>query len=167
LRLSEAHAGDRLGLFGFGASAHLTLQVARHMGCRVAVFTRSEEHGRVARALGAEWVGDAPALDAAIVFAPAGDVVRRALESVRPGGVVAVNAIHMDPPPSFPYRALYGERTLRSVTNFTREDAREFIRLAAEIPLHVEREVFRLEEAGEALARMRTGRLRAAAVLLI
>ena len=137
LRLSEIRPGGRLGLFGFGASAHLAIQVALVGECEVYAFTREEHHRRLAREMGAVWAGDIAespgvALDAAVTFAPAGEIVPAALAHVAPGGVVAVNAIHMSPIPSFDYERLYGERVLRSVMNFTRRDAEEFLALAVD-----------------------------------
>ncbi|MEJ5248892.1 zinc-dependent alcohol dehydrogenase family protein [Caldilinea sp.] len=172
LRLSGVEPGGRLGLYGFGASAHQAIQVARHWGCTVYVFTRGEEHRRLAEALGAAWVGDADEqppqpLDAAAIFAPAGWIVERALHHVRPGAVVAINAIHMTPIPELPYERIYGERVLRSVANFTRQDAEEFLKLAAEIPIRTEVETFGLAEANQALRKLKQGELRAAAVLRI
>ena len=159
LRLSEIQPGGRLGLYGFGSSAHQAIQVARHWGCDVYVFTRSAEHREHALALGAAWVGDAeespPArLDASITFAPAGWIVHRALEHLRPGGTLAINAIHMSPIPEMPYSLIYGERTLRSVANFTAQDAEEYLVLAAQIPVHTDVETWPLAEANEALRRL-------------
>lgn len=170
LRLSEAQPGDALGLYGFGASAHITIQVARHLGCEVYVFTRSEEHKRLARKLGAVWVGEAQdrppePLDAAIVFAPAGWIVLEALKSLDKGGTLALAGIHMSPIPEMPYEFIYGERTVRSVSNATREDGEELLRLAAEIPVKTETEVYKLEEANEVLWRLKERRVQGAAVL--
>jgi propanol-preferring alcohol dehydrogenase len=170
LRLSGARPGGRLGLFGFGASAHLVIQVARHEGCEVFVFTREALHRELAREMGAAWVGetgDDPGvlLDAAAIFAPAGEIVPLALGRLDRGGTLAVNAIHMSPIPSFDYEKLYGERVVRSVMNFTRRDAREFLDLAARIPVRAETEVFPLEQANEALVRVAQGSVRGAAVL--
>lgn len=172
LRLSGARRGSPVGLFGFGASAHLVLQVARAEGCDVYVFTRGERHRDLAKEMGAVWagnVGDDPGvlLDAAAIFAPAGEVVPAALARVDRGATVAVNAIHMTPIPSFGYEKLYGERVVRSVMNYTRRDAEEFLDLAARIPIRVETEVFPLEHADEALRRVKKGDLRGAAVLMI
>jgi len=172
LRLSGIRPGGRLGLFGFGASAHLAIQVALAWKCEVYAFTREEHHRRLAREMGAVWAGDAGespavALDAAVTFAPAGEIVPAALASLAAGGVVAVNAIHMTPIPSFPYEALYGERVVRSVMNFTRRDAEEFLALAAQIPIRATTEVFGLEDANRALERVRDGAVRGAAVLRI
>jgi len=170
LRLSEIQPGGRLGLYGFGASAHLAIQVARYWDCQVYVFSRGEEHRRLAEELGAVWTGLAQEtppfpLDASIIFAPAGWIVPLALGHLRPGGTLAINAIYMSPIPELRYELLYGERTLRSVTNFTRTDAEEFLRLAAEIPVHTEVEVFPLEDANEVLQRLKRREVRGSAVL--
>lgn len=172
LRLSEVKPGERLGLYGFGASAHIAIQVARHWGCQVYAFSRGEEHRRLAAELGAAWTGlaeDRPpaALDAAIIFAPAGRLVPLALGHLRRGGTLAINAIAMSPIPELPYDLLYYERTVRSVANYTRQDAVEFLRLAAEIPVRTEVEVFTLAEANEALRRLKHGQVRGSAVLSI
>ena len=172
LRLSGIEPGGRLGLYGFGASARLALQVATHWGCEVFVATRSPRDRQRALALGAVWAGDTadtpPApLDAAVTFAPAGEVVVAALRAVDRGGTVAVNAIHLDRVPEFPYELLWWERSLRSVANFTRRDAREFLALAAEIPLRTETEVYPLDDANQALADLAAGRVSGAAVLRI
>ena len=172
LRLSGIKPGERLGLYGFGASAHLVIQVARHWGCRVYVFTRGEEHRRLARELGAEWAGAAenasPApLDAGITFAPVGWLVPLALGHLRPGGTLAINAVTMSAIPEVRYELLYQERTLRSVANFTRQDAEEFLSLAADAPLHTEIEVFPLAQANEVLGRLKRSEVRGSAVLEI
>jgi propanol-preferring alcohol dehydrogenase len=170
LRLSEVQPGQRLGLFGFGTSAHLVIQVARYWGCQVYVFTRSEAHREHARALGAVWAGGAEqrapaAVHAAIVFAPSGGVVVQALGHLERGGTVVVNAIHLDGIPAFDYDLLYWERTLRSVSNVTRRDAQEFLALADAIPVRASVTVFPLLQANAALAALRTGALSGAAVL--
>lgn len=172
LRLSEVDSEDVLGLYGFGASAHVTIQVARHLGCEVYVFTRSQEHKELARALGAAWVGEAgdlppKPLDAAIVFAPAGWIVPKALGTLDKGGTLALAGIHMSPIPELPYELIYGERTLRSVANATREDGEELLSLAAEVPVRTEVEVYELAEANEVLLRLKERRVRGAAVLKI
>jgi propanol-preferring alcohol dehydrogenase len=172
LRLSQVGPGERLGLFGFGASAHLALQVARHWGCEVYVFTRSESHRTLAEALGAIWAGgveDTPpeTVDAGIVFAPAGRVVVEALRHLRPGGTLAVNAVHLDGIPAFDYTRLYGERAVRSVTNATRADGRAFLALAASIPIRPQVERWALDEANEVLVRMKRGEIQGAAVLAV
>lgn len=171
LRQAAVESGARVGLFGFGASAHLALQVARHWGCQVYVFTRSAAHRRLAEDLGAVWTGgsaDRPphALDSAVVFAPAGRVVIDALGHLRRGGTLAINAVHLDGIPAFDYERLYWERTMRSVSNSTRQDGREFLTLAARIPVRVETESWSLREANAALARLREGAISGAAVLV-
>jgi alcohol dehydrogenase, propanol-preferring len=170
LRLTGIAPGGRLGLYGFGASALCTIQVAVHMGCDVAVATRSERERERARELGASWTGsyaDRPPapLDAAITFAPAGDVVAAALASVDRGGTVVVNAIHLDRLPEMPYEMLWWERSLRSVANVTRADAAEFLELAVEIPVRTAVEAHALEDANVALARLAAGEVRGAGVL--
>jgi propanol-preferring alcohol dehydrogenase len=170
LRVSGIQPGGRLGLFGFGASAHLSLQVARHWGCEVYVVTRSTDDRRRALEIGATWAGgyDEPVpvqLDAAVTFAPVGSSVVAALASLRPGRTVAINAIHLDGIPAFSYDLLWRERGIRSVANYTRQDAREFLALAAEIPIRAEIEVLPLIGANEALARMKSGALHGTAVL--
>jgi propanol-preferring alcohol dehydrogenase len=172
LRLSGIQPGGRLGLYGFGASAHLAIQVARHWECEVYVFTRSKEHRKHAQELGAVWVGQAqekpPALlDAAVTFAPAGWIVPHALDHLRPGGTVAINAIHMSPIPELPYQKIYGERVLRSVANFTRLDAQEFLALASSMPLAVSVEPFPLGSANEVLRSLKESQIRGAAVLKV
>jgi propanol-preferring alcohol dehydrogenase len=159
-----------VGLFGFGASAHLAIQVALHWNCEVFAFTREAHHRQLARDMGAVWAGEAfedpgTALDAAVTFAPAGELVPLALGRLAPGGTVAVNAIHMSPIPAFDYAKLYGERVLRSVMNSTRQDAEEFLVLAAAIPVRARIEVFPLAEANAALERVKRGAVNGAAVL--
>jgi len=171
LKRSAIAPGGRLGLYGFGASALITLQVARHWGCRVFVATRSTAERERARSLGAEWTGgygDAPPepLDAAITFAPSGDVVRAALRAVDRGATVAINAIHLDRLPEMPYEELWWERRLASVANFTRADAREFLALAAQIPVKTSFETHPLADANVALARLSRGEVDGAAVLV-
>ena len=169
-------AGDaqRLGLYGFGASAHVVAQVARRHGRRVFAFTRpgDEAAQSLARELGAEWAGDSavPApepLDAAIVFAPAGELVPAALRATAKGGVVVCAGIHMSDIPSFPYELLWEERAVRSVANLTRQDAEEFMALAPRVPVRTEVEVYPLAEANDVLARLRAGEVRGAAVLRV
>jgi propanol-preferring alcohol dehydrogenase len=171
LRLSGIRPGGRLGLYGFGASALLSIQVARHWGCEVHVRTRSERERQRALELGAATVGgydDPPPvpLDAAVTTAPAGEVVLAALRAVDRGATVAVNAIHLDRIPEFPYRHLWWERALRSVANVTRRDAQEFLQLAAEIPIRTAVEVFPLQAGNEALRRLKAGEVAGAAVLV-
>ncbi len=172
LRLSEVRPGERLGMYGFGASAHVTIQVARYWGCEVFVFTRSPEHRKLALELGAAWAGGAEEeppgkLDSAIIFAPAGPLVPMALRALHKGGTLALAGIHMTPIPRMEYNLLYGERTVRSVANSTRKDAEELLRLAAEIPIHTEVEVYHLEVANEVLLRLKRSEIRGAAVLRI
>lgn len=169
LRISGIEPGGRLGLFGFGASASLAIQVARHWGCEIHVRTRSTHERERALALGAATVGGydepTPPLDAAVTFAPAGDVVVAALRGVERGGRVAINAIHLDRIPAFDYDLLWLERGLSSVANYTRADAREFLQLAASIPVRTHVETFSLDEANHALARLAAGGLAGTAVL--
>ncbi|MDR7402099.1 MAG: zinc-dependent alcohol dehydrogenase family protein [Armatimonadota bacterium] len=172
LRVSGVQPGERLGLFGFGASAHLAIQVARHWGCEVYVFTRSPARRRLAEDLGAAWVGgpdDVPPaeLDAAVVFAPSGRVVVEALRRLRRGGTVAINAVYLDPLPPLDYRLLYWERAVRSVSNSTRRDGREFLELAARIPVRVDVQTFSLPEASRALVALKRGEITGAAVLVV
>jgi alcohol dehydrogenase, propanol-preferring len=172
LRLAGAEPGARLGLFGFGSSAHLAIQLALHRGCEVAVFTRSETERALALRLGAAWAGGyedaAPwPLDAAVTFAPVGSVVIAALARLAPGATVAVNAIHLDGMPAFDYDLLWGERAIRSVANFTRADATEFLALAAEIPIRAQVQEFPLSAAGEALERLAAGGISGSAVLVV
>ena len=168
-------AGDaeRLGIYGFGAAAHIICQVARHEGRRVFAFTRADDRAAqaFARELGAEWAGDAlgpppEELDAALVFAPAGELVPAALRAVAKGGSVVCGGIHMSDIPSFPYELLWGERVLRSVANLTRADGEEFLELAPRVPVRTEVERFALEDTGRALERLRAGDLRGAAVVV-
>ena len=172
--LGMAGTAGRLGLYGFGAAAHIVLQVARHQGRRVFAFTRAADHEaqRFARSLGAEWAGDAlgpppELLDAAILFAPAGELVPAALRAVEPGGVVVCAGIHMSDIPAFPYRILWEERVVRSVANLTRRDGEEFLALAPRVPVRTEVQTFPLEAANEALAQLRAGRVQGAAVLVV
>jgi propanol-preferring alcohol dehydrogenase len=172
LRVAGVEHGERVGLFGFGASAHLALPVLHAWNCEVFVSTRGESHRRLATSLGADWVGtetERPpvALDRAVTFAPSGDVVIAALASLRKGGVVAVNAIHLDRMPQFDYDSLlWGERQIRSVTNMTRADARDFIEIAARIGLRPRVTVFPLDQANEALLAVKQDRIDGAAVVV-
>jgi alcohol dehydrogenase, propanol-preferring len=168
-------AGDaeRIGLYGFGASAHIVCQVARHQGRRVFAFTRANDSAAQAFALelGAEWAGDAlgpppEELDAALIFAPAGELVPAALLAVAKGGVVVCGGIHMSDIPAFPYELLWGERTLRSVANLTRADGEQFLAIAPRVPVRTQVETHPLERANEAIARLRGGEVRGAAVLV-
>jgi propanol-preferring alcohol dehydrogenase len=172
LRVAGVERGERVGLFGFGASAHLAIAVLLAWQCDVYVSTRGASHRKLAESLGAKWVGseaDKPPveLDRAITFAPSGDVVVLALSSLRKGGVVAINAIHLDRIPEFDYdRLLWGERQIRSVANMTREDARAFLKLAAEINLQPRVTTFALEHANEALAAVKSDSIDGAAVII-
>ena len=172
--LRLAGDGERLGLYGFGASAHIICQVAVHEGRRVFAFTRAEDHGAqaLARSLGAEWAGDAMApgpepLDAAIIFAPVGELVPAALRATAPGGTVVCAGIYMSDIPSFPYSDLWQERTLRSVANLTRADAHEFLKLAPQVPVKTTVQEFALEDAEAALDCLRAGKIDGAAVLRV
>ena len=170
LRLSGIQPGGRLGFYGFGAAAHVAIQVARHWKVDVYVSTRDERHRQLALELGSKWVGgtlDKPPvkLDAAIVFAPAGEIVPAALQSLKKGGTLALAGIHMSPIPSMEYPLLYHERVLRSVANNTREDGDDFLRLAAEIPVRTSVELFPLAAANEALNALKNDAIRGAAVL--
>jgi propanol-preferring alcohol dehydrogenase len=165
---------ERIGLYGFGASAHIIVQVARWQARRVFAFTRpgDDEGQQFARSLGAEWAGSSTErppeeLDAAIIFAPVGELVPAALAAVAKGGVVVCAGIHMSDIPSFPYDLLWGERVLRSVANLTRRDGEEFMQLAPQVPVRTQIREFRLEEANEALQHLRAGELHGAAVLKI
>jgi alcohol dehydrogenase, propanol-preferring len=171
--LRMAGDAERLGLYGFGASAHIVAQVARHQGRRVFAFTRpGDTPGQAfARELGAEWAGGSDEtppdeLDAAILFAPVGGLVRVALAALGKGGVVVCAGIHMSDIPSFPYELLWGERQVRSVANLTRADGEEFLALAPGVPVRTQVETFPLAEANEALDRLRAGRIHGAAVLV-
>jgi alcohol dehydrogenase, propanol-preferring len=170
LRRAEVAPGERVALMGFGASAHLALQVLRHWGCEVVVLTRGERHRELARTLGADWVGDAAELppetcDRAVVFAPAGELVPVALRVVRPGGTVSLAGIHMSPIPSFDYSLLWRERSLRSVANLTRRDAEEFMALAAAASIRTTFRTYPLEQANDALLAIATDAVQGAAVL--
>jgi alcohol dehydrogenase, propanol-preferring len=172
LRVAGVQRGDRVGLFGFGASAHLAIAVLHSWNCEVYVSTRGESHRALAASLGAKWVGaecDKPPapLDCAVTFAPSGDVVLAALASLRKGGVVAINAIHLDRMPQFDYDSLlWGERQLRSVANMTRTDASDFLRTAAEIGLRPKVTVFPLAQANEALQALKRDSIDGAAVIV-
>lgn len=172
LRRAEVHPGERVALLGFGASAHLALQVLQHWDCEVVVMTRGEHHRELARELGAAWVGDAAdpppdPCDRAIVFAPSGALVPLALDAVRAGGTVALAGIHMSDLPAMSYERLWHERTLRSVANMTRADAQQFMDLAATAGIEVAYEVFPLDAANDALAAIAAGGVRGAAVLSV
>jgi propanol-preferring alcohol dehydrogenase len=171
LKLSEVRMEGKVGLFGFGASAHLVIQAASAWGCSTYVFTREATHQEHARALGAVWAGgldDDPGvlLDSAISFAPAGEVVLMALSRLDRGGTLAINAVHASDIPRLPYEQLYWERTIRSVTNYTRADATDFLEFAAHNDIRVDTEAFPLEAANEALMQLKHGAIRGAAVLV-
>ncbi|MGH9361496.1 MAG: zinc-binding dehydrogenase, partial [Thermoanaerobaculia bacterium] len=164
--------GERVGLFGFGASAHIAIQVARHWGCEPYVFTRTSGNRRLAEELGAAWVGgpgDRPPrlLHRAVVFAPAGRLVAAALQTLERGGVVSIASITMDPIPAIDYRLLFEERELRSTTAATREDAAELLRLAGAIPIRARVEPFPLVEANRALRLLKESKIRGAAALVM
>jgi propanol-preferring alcohol dehydrogenase len=172
LRLSGAQAGGSLGIYGFGAAAHVAIQVARYWKMGVYAFSRDFRHRKLALDLGAVWAGDSfdepPAkLDAALIFAPAGELAIAALRALKRGGVVALGGIHMSPIPEMDYGLLYHERVVRSVANNTRGDGDDFLKLAAEIPIHTEVREFALEEANEALNALKNDAIRGAAVLRI
>ena len=173
LRVAGVEPGEKVGLFGFGASAHIAIEVLRAWKCEVYVSTRGASHRKLAESLGAKWVGterDTPpvALDRAITFAPSGDVVVSALASLRKGGVVAINAIHLDRIPEFDYdRLLWGERQIRSVANMTRDDARDFLKLAAEIGIQPRVTTFALDKINEALAAVKGESIDGAAVVVL
>jgi alcohol dehydrogenase, propanol-preferring len=172
LRVAGVEKGERVGLFGFGASAHLAIHVLQVWDCEVYVSTRGESHRRLAASLGATWVGSESEkppveLDRAVTFAPAGDVVIAALSSLRKGGVVAINAIHLDRMPQFDYdKLLWGERQIRSVTNMTRQDARDFLQIAAENRLKPQVTKFSLEKVNQALQAVKNDSIDGAAVVV-
>jgi alcohol dehydrogenase, propanol-preferring len=170
LRISGIHRGASLGIYGFGAAGHVCLQVARYWGAKVFVCTREEKHRLLAAELGAAWTGGAmdqppEKLDAAIIFAPAGELVPPALAALNKGGTVVLGGIHMSPVPSFPYPLIYHERGLRSVANNTREDGRDFLRLAAEIPIKTEIQIFPLSQVNQALNALKHDGIRGAGVI--
>lgn len=170
LRLSGIKHGERLGFYGFGAAAHVAIQVALHWGIEVYAATRNERHQELARELGAVWAGGTFAqppqqLDAAIIFAPAGEIVPTALKALKKGGTLVLGGIHMSAIPPLDYSLLYHERVVRSVANNTREDGRDFLRVAAEIPIRTQVEVFHLRDANRALNALKNDAIRGAAVL--
>lgn len=173
LRLSGVEPGQRLGMYGFGGSAHITIQVARHWGCEVYVFTRGESHRRHALELGAAWVGGAEKdpgvrLHGSIIFAPAGKLVPEALRVLERGGTLALAGVTMTPIPELNYdQLLYWERSVRSVANFTRQDAEELLALAAEIPIRTTVQTFPLEAANEALLALKRSQIEGTGVLVI
>src|ERR1700728_2887901 len=172
LRVAEVAPGTRVGLFGFGASAHLAIEVLKSWNCEVYVSTRGASHQQLARELGATWVGtetERPPvpLDSAVTFAPSGDVALAALASLRKGGIVAINAIHLDRIPQFDYDSmLWGERQLRSVTNMTRQDSHDFVALAAKIRIRPRTTVFRLDQVNDAWAAVANDAIDGAAVVI-
>ncbi|MBZ5523058.1 MAG: zinc-dependent alcohol dehydrogenase family protein [Acidobacteriia bacterium] len=172
LRLANLEKGDTLGIYGFGAAGHVCIQVARHWGLKVVVCTREPRHQKLAAELGAEWTGgawDVPPmkLNAAIIFAPAGELVPASLKVLKKAGTLVLGGIHMSPIPSFPYELLYHERVMRSVANNTRQDGIDFMRVAAEIPIRTETQIFPLEQANQALAALKHDGIRGAAVLQV
>ncbi len=172
LRLSGIKAGGRLGFYGFGAAAHVAIQVARHWGVEVFASTRDMGHQKLALELGAVWAGgtfDEPPrkLDAAIVFAPAGEIVPAALKALKKGGTLILGGIHMSPIPSFDYDLLYQERVIRSVANNTRKDGEDFLRVAAKIPIHTHVQIFPLSEVNRALNSLKNDAIPGAAVLRV
>lgn len=171
-RLSNVKEGENLGLYGFGASAHIVLQIAKFYGCKVFVFSRSEKHRKLAEELGADWVGTSKErppeeLDSAIIFAPVGELYIDALKILRKGGTVASAGIYMSFLPSFSYELLYNERIMRSVANSTRLDAIELLSLASKIPIKTTVEIFSLEEANKALQLLKKGDINGAGVLKV
>jgi propanol-preferring alcohol dehydrogenase len=172
LRHCDLHPGSKLGLYGFGAAAHIAIQIARHWGAEVYAFTRDEKHQSLARELGAVWAGaggdEAPVkLNASILFAPAGELVPPALQALKKGGVLVLGGIHMTPIPEIPYKLIYQERAIRSIANNTREDGADFLRTAAEIPVQMQTEVFSLRDANAALNALKHDGVRGAAVLQV
>jgi len=172
LRLSGIKPGGKLGFYGFGAAAHVAIQVARHWNVDVYAATRDARHQNLALELGAKWAGGTFAeppvkLDAAIIFAPAGEIVPAALKALRKGGTLVLGGIHMSPIPSFDYDLLYQERVIRSVANNTRQDGEEFLRVAAEIPIRMHTQLFPLREANRALNALKSDAIEGAAVLRV
>jgi alcohol dehydrogenase, propanol-preferring len=172
LRMANVGSGANLGFYGFGAAAHVAIQVANYWGANVYASTRDAKHQALAKELGAKWTGgtlDAPPvpLDAAIVFAPAGEIVPAALKTLRKGGRLILGGIHMSDIPSFPYDLLYQERMIRSVANNTRQDGEEFLKLAAEIPIRTHVETYLLSEANRALNQLKNDAISGAAVLRV
>jgi propanol-preferring alcohol dehydrogenase len=172
LKKADILPGEHVGLYGFGASAHLCIQVLHYWGCKVSVFTRALAHQAHARKLGAIWAGSAGQnpdrpLDRAVIFAPSGTLVVRALETIRPGGTVAINAIHMSDIPTFPYEKIYGERTLRSVANATYQDGINFLALAVSAGIHSTVNLYPMAKANQALQDLKTSRFNGEAVLKV
>jgi propanol-preferring alcohol dehydrogenase len=172
LRMSRVEPGQRLGLYGFGASAHLIIQIARHWGCQVFVFTRSQHHREMARELGAAWVGGAEddpgaLMHSSIIYAPAGWLVPEALRVLDKGGTLALGGIHMSPVPEMPYDLLWHEHTIQSIANSTRQDAIDFLRVAGEVGVESQVELYDLDQANETLQRLKRSEINGAAVLRI
>ena len=172
LKLSQIEPGQGLGLYGFGSSAHIALQLARHLKCRVFVFTRSAEHQEMALEMGAEWAGTAAdkppeEIDASIIFAPAGELVPQALSSIKKGGTLVLAGVTMSPIPKMPYELIYGERSVRSVANATRRDAMELLEMAAQAPIETQIQTFNLQEANEALRLLKAGKINGSGVFVI
>lgn len=172
LRLANLQRGETLGIYGFGAAGHVAIQVAKYWGVSVVVCTREARHRKLAQELGADWVGEAydtppVQLHAAIIFAPAGELVPAALAVLRKAGTLVLGGIHMSAIPSFSYDLLYHERVVRSVANNTRNDGIDFLRIAAEIPIRTETQIFALEEANQALRALKHDGVRGAAVLTV
>lgn len=172
LRLSGIQPGGRLGFYGFGAAAHVAIQVALHWNIEVYALTRDERHQKLALEMGARWAGAALAqpparLDAAIIFAPAGEIIPAALQALKKGGTLALAGIHMSPTPPLDYNLLYHERVIRSVANNTRQDGEDFLRMAAEIPIRTHIEIFPLAESNRALNALKNDAIRGAAVLQV
>src|SRR5271155_4532531 len=172
LRLANVKRGGRLAFYGFGSAAHIAIQVARHWGIEVYACTRGVKHQQLALQLGAVWAGEASAeppakLDAAIIFAPAGELVPAALAALKKGGVLVLGGIHMSAIPSFSYDLLYEERMIRSVANNTRKDGEDFLRVAAEIPIRMRTQIFPLSEANRALNALKNDAIEGAAVLRV
>jgi len=172
LRLSGVQPGGCLAMYGFGAAAHVAIQVARHWGISVYAISRDARHQQLARDLGAVWAGgsndDPPVkLDGALIFAPAGELVVSALRALKRGGTVAIGGIHMSPIPEIDYNLLYHERAIRSVANNTRRDGEDFLKIASEIPIHTEVREFALEEANQALNALKNDAIRGGAVLRV
>ncbi len=173
LKRSGLRPGENLAIYGFGSSAHIVTQIALHMGCKVYVCTRAEKHRELAAGLGAQWVGEKPEdmpvlTDSSIIFAPAGDLVPKALERLRKGGTLALAGIYMTPVPQMDYEIhLFHEKNIHSVTANTRDDGVELLRIAAEIPIRPQVQIFPLSEANEALIRLKQGRMNGAGVLVV
>jgi alcohol dehydrogenase, propanol-preferring len=171
LRLSGIKRGGNLGLYGFGAAGHVAIQVARHWGAEVYAATRDVRHQKLALELGAKWAGGTLAeppvkLDAAIIFAPAGEIVPAALKALKKGGTLTLGGIHMSPIPSLDYELLYEERVIRSVANNTRQDGHDFLRIAAEIPIRSQVQLFPMRDANQALNKLKNDAINGAAVLV-